>query len=142
MPEIDFSALTPLILYALWAIVLVLLLGIARAGAMRREKRAVNTFKALGDTESLDAHSRAHMNTAAENLPVFAVVYLSALWVDAAAPIATLGWVILGARILQSVIHLSSRSPVAVRLRALMLLVQVVCFIWLGVAAIISANAG
>ncbi len=142
MPEIEFAALTPLILYALWALVLVLMLGLARAGAMRREKREVNTFKAIGDSEALDAHSRAHMNTAAENLPVFAVVYMSALWVDAAAPIMTLGWVILGARVLQSLIHLSSRSPTAVRLRALMQLVQVVCFFWLGVAAIIWANDG
>jgi len=140
MPEIDASALTPLIVYSLWAVVLVLLLGFARGAAMRREKRAVNTFKPVGDTEALDAFSRAHMNTV-ENLPVFAVVYLSALWVDAAAPVAMLGWVILSARIVQSLIHLSSRSPAAVQLRALMLLVQVICFIWLGVAAIIWANA-
>lgn len=141
MPEIDFSALTPLILFALWALVLVVLLGFARGGAMQREKRAVNTFKPVGDTEQLDAFSRAHMNTV-ENLPVFAVVYISALWVDAAAPIATLGWVILGARVVQSLIHISSRSANAVRFRALMLLVQVICFVWLGVAAIMAANAG
>jgi hypothetical protein len=141
MPEIDFSALTPLVLYALWAVVLVLSLGVARGGAMRREKRAVNTFKPIGDTEPLDAFSRAHMNTL-ENLPIFAVVYMSALWVDAAAPIATLGWVAFGARVAQSLIHISSRSRVAVQVRASMLLVQVICFGWLGVTAIMGANAG
>lgn len=141
MPEIDVSSLTPLILFALWAVLLMFVLGVARFGAMRREKRAVNTFKPVGDTETLDAFSRAHMNTL-ENLPIFAVVYMSALWVDAAAPIATLGWVILGARLVQSLIHISSRSASAVQLRALMQLVQAICFFWLGVSAVVWANAG
>lgn len=140
MPEIDVAALTPLILYALWAVVLMFLLGFARAGAMSGGKRAVNTFKPVGDTEPLDAFSRAHMN-ALENLPIFAVVYFSTLWVDAAAPILTLGWVILGARVVQSLIHITSRSVNAVRVRALMQLVQAACFLWLGGAAIYWANA-
>lgn len=139
MPEIDFAALTPLILYALWAVILMFSLGFARANAMAGGKREVNTFKAIGDTEPLDAFSRAHMN-ALENLPIFAVVYLSALWVDAAAPIHTLGWIVLGARIVQSLIHLASRSVNAVRLRAIMQLVQGLCFLWLGGAAIYWAN--
>jgi uncharacterized membrane protein YecN with MAPEG domain len=140
MPEIDFRALTPLILFALWAVLLAFRLGLARFGAMQRDKRAVNTFKPVGDTEPLDAFSRAHMNTL-ENLPIFAVVYMSALWVDAGAPILTLGWVILAARIVQSLVHTSSRSNPAVQLRALMQLVQLVCFLWLGIAAVYWANA-
>jgi hypothetical protein len=63
VPEIDPSALTPLILFALWAVVLQLLLAFARAGAMRRDKSAVNSFKPTGDTEQLKTFSRAHMNT-------------------------------------------------------------------------------
>jgi uncharacterized membrane protein YecN with MAPEG domain len=141
MPEIDFAALTPLVLYAMWAVLLVLRLGVARTIAMRRDKRAVNTFRPTGDTEQLDAFSRAHMNTV-ENLPIFAVVYMSALWVDAAAPIALLGWAILGARVIQSLAHQASRSAAAVQVRAAMQAVQLLCFLWLGGAALIWANAG
>ncbi len=140
MPEIDFAALAPLILYALWAVALQFTLAFSRARAMRRDKRAVNTFKPFGDTEQLDAVSRAHMNTV-ENLPVFAVVYLCALWVDAAAPIAALGWTALGARVLQSLVHVSSRSAQATQLRAALLLLQAACFIWLGITALQSALA-
>ncbi len=139
MPEIDPAALTPLILYAMWAVVLALLLLFARVGAMAGGKRAINSFKPMGDTEQLDAFSRAHLNSL-ENLPIFAVVYIAALWTDAAAPIMALGWTALGARIVQSLIHISSRSPNAVRLRATMQGVQAVCFIWLGVSALIWAN--
>ena len=80
------------------------------------------------------------MNTL-ENLPIFAVVYFSALWVDAAAPIPTLGWVILAARVLQSLIHVTTRTPTAVQFRAAMQFVQLLCFVWLGVQALTGANA-
>ena len=141
MPEIDMRALTPLILFALWAVALAFCLAFARFGAVRRDKRAVNTFKPTRDTEQLDAFSRAHMNTL-ENLPIFAVVYIGALWTDAAAPIAMLGWVVLAARVVQSLTHISSRSNRAVQLRAGMQFVQLVCFTWLGAAALYWANAG
>ena len=141
MPEIDPAALTPLIAFALWCVLLMFSLGVARAAAMRAG-RGVETFKPLGDTEQLDARSRAHMNAAAENLPIFAVVYMSALWVDAAAPIAALGWTVFAARVIQSCVHILSRSPNAVRVRALMQLIQSLCYLWLGGAAIYWANAG
>jgi hypothetical protein len=138
MPGLDPASLAPLIAYALWAVLLVIVLGVARGGAMRGGKRAVNTFKPIGDTETLDAFSRAHMNTL-ENLPIFAAVYLSALLIDPNAPFVTLGWVILGARIVQSLVHISSRSPNAVRFRALMLLVQSLGFLWIGGNALVWA---
>jgi hypothetical protein len=141
MPEIDFAALTPLIAFALWCVLLMFSLGFARMGAMRAG-RGVETFKPVGDTDQLDAHSRAHMNAAAENLPIFAVVYLSALWVDAAAPVAALGWTVFAARVVQSSVHIISRSPNAVRVRAFMQLIQALCYLWLGGAAIYWANAG
>ena len=131
----DYNLLTPLIAFALWGAVPILFLFFARAGAMAGGKRAINTFKPVGDTDTLDAFSRAHMNTL-ENLPIFAVVYLAAIWTHAEVPILTLGWVILGARIAQSGVHLLNRSPMGVRVRALLFAVQVICFIWLGVQAL------
>lgn len=139
MADFGLAALTPLILFALWAIVLVLLLAVARSNALRKGK-AITSFKAIGDEPGLDRFSRAHMNTL-ENLPIFAVVYLAALWTDASAPILTLGWVILGARMLQSLIHLSSVSANAIRLRAVMQATQLGSFLWLGIAALLAANA-
>lgn len=140
MPTFSNEALVPLIAYALWAVVVVLWLGVSRAGVMSREKRSVTTFKPYGDSEQLDAVSRAHMNTI-ENLPVFAVVYMGALLTDAPAPTVLLGWICLGARMLQSVIHIASRATIAVQSRAVMQFVQLMCFIWLGVAAIRAALA-
>lgn len=138
MQDFDVALLAPLIAYALWAVVLVILLGVARGAAMRGGKRAVNTFKSIGDSETLDAFSRAHMNTL-ENLPIFTVVYVSALLIEPNAQFLTLAWVILGARIVQSLVHVSSRSPNAVRFRALMLLVQLLGFLWIGGHALIWA---
>lgn len=137
MTDFDPTALTPLILFGLWAVFLVLLLGVARGRAGRREKRGPASFKPYGDGDQLDAYSRAHANTV-ENLPVFTVVYLSALWLGAAAPVLTLGWVIFGARIVQSITHILSRSGPAVGLRAAMQIVQMICFIWLGVSALLA----
>jgi len=140
MPAFSNDALIPLIAYALWAVVVVLLLGVSRAGVMSREKRSVETFKPYGDSEQLDAVSRAHMNTI-ENLPVFAIVYMAALWTDAPSPTVLIGWVCFGSRVLQSIIHISSRSANAVRLRASMQFVQLIAFIWLGAVAIRAAFA-
>ncbi|MGE0594739.1 MAG: MAPEG family protein [Hyphomonadaceae bacterium] len=139
MPAPSAEALAPLILYALWAVALQFRLAFARQAAMRSQKRAINTFKAMGDDEALDRVSRAHLNTV-ENLPVFAVTYLAALWTGAAAPIIALGWTAFGARAVQSLTHLSSTSVAAVRLRALMQLVGIVCFIWLGVSALLTLS--
>ena len=80
------------------------------------------------------------MNTV-ENLPVLSVVYVACLLVGAAAPVVSLGWWAFGARMAQSIVHISARTPNAVRLRALMQFVQIGCFAWLGIAAIIGALA-
>ena len=79
----------------------------------------------------------AHMNTV-ENLPVFAVVYGACLLVSADAPALMLAYVVLGARMVQSIVHVASRSPNAVRVRASMQFVQIICFAWLGVAAVLA----
>ncbi len=136
MNAINPTDLGPLIGFAVWAVILVLLLGVARG----RSGRAANSFKPYGDTEQLDAYSRAHANTV-ENLPIFAVLYLGAFWTGAAAPVMAIGWAVLGARIVQSITHIISRSPGAVGLRAAMQLVQIASFLWLGVAALLALYA-
>lgn len=122
-------------LFALWTVALVLLLAIARLSAAITQKRKFSTFRPTGDTEQLDAFSRAHMN-AVENLPIFAVVYLSASYLSDNPIIPTLGMIVLGARIIQSLLHIISRADAIVAIRAVLQFTQVVCFIWLGLIAL------
>ena len=49
--------------------------------------------------------------------------------------------VVLGARVVQSLVHVASRSEAAVRVRALMQVMQMACFIWLGASALRAAFA-
>lgn len=128
----------PVLLFTLWAVVLVLLLAMARMWAAIKHKRTFNTFKPTGDTETLDAFSRAHMNTV-ENLPIFAVVHLSAAYLTDDPAIPILGMVVLAARVLQSVMHIASRSNAAVTVRAVLQFTQIVCFAWLGFIALSQA---
>ena len=72
------------------------------------------------------------MNTA-ENLPIFAtVVLVGSLAGVSSATFATLAQVCLGARMVQSIVHVSSNAVMAVNLRFAALAAQLVSFIWMG----------
>lgn len=134
--------LTPLILFALWAVVLAFVLGVARVFVVIRDKRALNTFRPAGDTEQLDAFSRAYLN-ALENLPIFTVLYVAALYLVQSqdnATVGSVGWIVLFARIVQSLAHVSSRSNGVTAIRATAQLVQFGCFVWLGAMALYWLN--
>ncbi len=115
-----------LVLYAAWAMILVLAVATWRVGQVLLGKRASNSFPS-GTPHGPDLYwriNRAHVN-AAENLPIFvAVVVASQLarvagsWLDTACIVA------LVARVAQSLIHVSSNSAVAVNLRFTAFLVQ------------------
>jgi len=60
--------------------------------------------------------ARAHANCL-EGLPVFGGLMLLAVVADRATVTDPLAWVLLGARVVQSLIHLASTSPVAVTAR-------------------------
>jgi uncharacterized MAPEG superfamily protein len=124
-----------LVLFALWAILLVLLIGASRVAQVLSGKRKPTDFPA-GTPHGSDMYwriNRAHLNTL-ENLPIFAAVVLSALAVGVKDPLfAQLATVVIGARVLQSLIHIASGSVMAVNLRFAAYAAQLVCMVWMGV---------
>ena len=122
------SPLASLVGFALWALFLVTLLAGVRAFLVLTKKKRAGDFPA-GVQHGGDAYwrlNRAHINTV-ENLPIYAALVFAAqlLHVDVTL-IAEIGLV---ARIVQSLIHISSGSVMAVNLRFTAFLTQVGCYV-------------
>lgn len=128
------AALISLTWFALWAVFLVLIVGIWRVREVMAGNTAPNAFPS-GMKHGSDAYwraNRAQANTI-ENLPIFAsLVFVGVATNSAHGLFATLCVVVLFARIVQSLIHLLSGSNVAVNFRFMAFLVQIICFVWMG----------
>jgi hypothetical protein len=122
-----------LIGYASWTLLLVIAIVSARGLVVLAGKKRVNEFP--GGVEHGSAHYwrlyRAHQNCV-ENLPIVAIVILigtilhvHATWFERLPAIA------LGARVVQSLAHISSGSVAAVTIRFLGFGAQIVCFVWM-----------
>lgn len=135
------TALAALVLYALWAIVLVFGIAGWRA-ALMTGGRKITEFPA-GTPHGPEAYwrlNRAHMNTV-EYLPVFAAVVLAAVAAGVDNPwFGTLAMAAFSARVVQSLIHVASGSALAINLRFLALLVQLVAYI--GIAHLVLVRLG
>ena len=136
------TALFCLIGYALWTIVLVLVIGAHRVPQVLTGKKPSNAFPS-GTPHGSDAYwraNRAHVN-ATENLPIFASVVLvgTLTSADTLPRFGTLAMTTLCARVVQSLVHLSSGSANAVNARFTAFCVQLVCIAWM--AAEIVARA-
>lgn len=116
--------------FAAWTFALVLAVGAARVTMVLGGEVAANAFPS-GEKHGPDRYwrlNRAHIN-AAENLAIFASVVLVGTLAGVRTPLfATLSEVYLGARIVQSLVHVASNHPMAVNLRFAGLLTQIVCF--------------
>ena len=136
------TAIIALTLYALWAMFLVLSIGAARVRQVARGQAQPTSFTA-GVPHGPEPYwrlNRAHMNTI-ENLPIFATVVLSGWAINAVGPtFNALAMTVVGARAVQSLIHISSGSVHAINLRFSAFAVQIVCQIWM--AWLILAAAG
>jgi uncharacterized MAPEG superfamily protein len=128
--------MTPLIClvgYAAWTIVLVILVVSARGLEVFAGKKKMNEFPG-GVLHGGDAYwrlYRAHANTV-ENLPVFAVLVLAGTALHVATPaFARLPEIALGARVLQSLVHMASGSVSAVKVRFTAFFTQIICFVWM-----------
>jgi uncharacterized MAPEG superfamily protein len=123
------SALVALTFYAIWAMVLVLSVAAVRVHQVVRGGAKPNGFPA-GVPHGPEPYwrlNRAHMNTI-ENLPIFATVVLAGYAAGAVNPVfSVLAWVVLGARAVQSMIHISSGSVHAINMRFTAFGVQLVC---------------
>lgn len=117
--------------FVFWTVFLVLAIGAARVMQVMRGETAVNGFPS-GQPHGSDGYwrlNRAHMNCV-ENLPLFAAVVLSGHVTGLTdGTFATLAQVYVVARVLQSLLHVSSGSAMAVNLRFTCFVVQVGCLL-------------
>ena len=124
-----------LTVYALWAIVLVVFIALSRVSQVMSGKAGPGDFPS-GTKHGSDGYwrlNRAHLNTL-ENLPIFGALVLAGWVAGLDTPIFNmLATVIVVARVVQSLIHISSGSALAINLRFLSLLVQLVCEVWMAV---------
>jgi len=129
------SPLAALVGFALWALFLGTLLAGVRAFLVLTKKKRPGDFPA-GVQHGGDAYwrlNRAHLNTL-ENLPIFGALVLAGVALHVQSPLfRTLPQVILVARIVQSLVHLSSAKALAINLRFTAFAVQVASMIVLAV---------
>lgn len=129
--------------FAAWTLLIVIVgVGGPRVSAVLAGKAKANAFPAdqPHGSERYRRTMRAHANCV-ENLPIFGAVVLTAAVAGVASPlIDLLAMVYLGARVLQTLAHVSSGRPLVVNVRFAFFLAQVVCVVWMG-ALVASAIA-
>lgn len=108
-----------------WTLALLVLMEVLRSWLVATKRVAANGF--TPDNANLSPFmqrlARAHANCL-EGLPIFGGLMVVALLADRAAVTDPLAPVLLGARLLQSLIHLASLSATAVTLRFVAFAVQ------------------
>jgi uncharacterized MAPEG superfamily protein len=126
-------ALVALTFYALWAMFLVISVAAARVHQVVTKGTAVTNFTA-GVPHGPEGYwrlNRAHMNTI-ENLPIFAAVVLTGWASGAINPLFNLlAVIVVGARAIQSLIHISSGAAAAINARFMFFAVQILCQFWM-----------
>lgn len=101
-----------------WSLFLLVLMESIRTKMVMAKEVAANGFNPENSNLSpfMQRLARAHANCV-EGLPIFGGLMLVAIVSSQAAITDSLAFIFLGARILQSVIHLASLSPTAVTMR-------------------------
>ena len=114
-----------------WSLLLAVLLVSMRGLQVLSGRKAVNAFAADGsDVPGFGQRlTRAYANCL-ENLPAQAAVLLYAMVAGQTAITDPLAYCLLGARLLQSCVHLLSTSALCVWLRFASYLVQVLILVW------------
>ena len=135
------SPLACLVAFALWALALVTAVGLTRGALVLAGRRKSTDFPS-GVQHGGDAYwrlNRAHLNTL-ETLPVFGAIVLAGVLLHVSAPMwKTLPQVIVAARVVQSLVHLSSGRALAVNVRFSAFIVQIVSLFWLGALVLRAA---
>lgn len=129
------QAIVCVIFFALWAVFLVLVIGGWRAAQVLTGAKKPNDFPS-GTPHGGDRYwrlNRAHINTL-ENLPIFATVVIGLALLGLKTELfGQLAQLVLFARVLQSLIHISSGSVLAVNLRFAAYAVQLAAILWMAV---------
>ena len=133
------APLISLVWFALWAVFLVVVVAIWRVRDVMSDKVKPNDFPS-GERHGEDAYwraNRAQANTV-ENLPIFAALVLSGVAAGVeTAVFSMLCTVVIIARMVQSLIHMSSGSVTAVNFRFFAFSIQIGCFVWIGIHLIL-----
>lgn len=118
-----------------WTLCLLVLMEAIRSWLVLSGKVPANGFNPDNSNLSpfMQRLARAHANCL-EGLPIFGGLMLVAVIADRAAVTDPLAWVLLGARVVQSLIHLASTSPAAVSARFTAFAVQMGIAVWWVVA--------
>ncbi len=122
----------PLVGAVLWTLSLVFVIAGWRAVRVLRGSERANGFPS-GQPHGPDWYqrlNRAHMNCV-ENVPLFGLVALAGATLGAPAPFALLTWIWLGARVLQTLAHVSSGRSMAVNVRFAFFVLQHLCLLWM-----------
>ncbi|MEK7265052.1 MAG: MAPEG family protein [Pseudomonadota bacterium] len=117
--------------FALWTIILVILLAVFRVSMVVAGKKSAASFSPNGDdVEGFGRRlTRAHANCF-ENLPLAGAVLLYAIATSQSAVTDGLAIAFLGARVMQSLTHLASTSAFAVNVRFAFFVIQILILIF------------
>ena len=129
--------LLTLVLFALWALLLVGGVGGWRAVEVLAGKKPANAFPS-GQQHGSDTYwrlNRAHVN-AVENLPIFGAVAIAAHLTQ--TPVDLACWLVVGGRVVQSLFHVASGRSIVVNLRFTAFLVQVLSIAYIGIMVVLS----
>jgi uncharacterized MAPEG superfamily protein len=117
--------------FAAWAILLVIAIAFARVSQVLAGRKRPNEFPS-GVPHGGDAYwrlNRAHMNTV-ENLPIFGAIIIAGVLLRVEAPLfQLLPVVVICARVVQSLVHVSSGGSLAVNVRFTAFVTQLTCFV-------------
>ncbi len=118
-----------------WALLLLVLMEAMRSWLVLTGAVAANGFDPANSSLSpfMQRLARAHANCL-EGLPIFGGLMLLAVVADKAGVTDSLAYYLLGARILQSCIHLASVSATAVTARFVAFAVQIAIAVYWAVA--------
>lgn len=119
------TSLLALLGFISWTLFLLVLMEILRSGLVLSGSVPANGFDPQNSSLSpfMQRLARAHANCL-EGLPVFGGLLLLAVVAGQSTVTDSLAYVFLGARIVQSLVHLASTSPAAVTVRFLAFAVQ------------------
>jgi hypothetical protein len=127
--------------FALWTLSLLTAIGLARSSQVLMGKKRANEFPS-GTQHGGERYwrlNRAHVNCC-ENLPVWGAIILGGTWLHVSSwAFFHLPPILLGARILQSLVHISSGRSRAVTVRFYLFVTQLVCLFWLGIQVLRAA---
>ena len=114
-----------------WTLALLVLMEAIRTWMVMSKQVPANGFQPDNGNLSpfMQRLARAHANCL-EGLPIFGGLMLVAVVADRTAVTDPLAFVLLGARIVQSLIHLASLSPAAVSARFTAFAVQMAIAVW------------